>query len=383
MNLKDAQQIREAGLISDEQLQQIIGHFQLEHPRNRFLKILVGIGGVLILTGIILVISANWAAIPGLVKIAAGIALMIGAHFAGWKLSATREYSKHAEIAHFVGAGLFLANIALVGQVYHLSSRTPNALLIWLIGIIPLVFILRSVAVHVLALGGLFVWLGMEMNANDGWFQFARRSGELGVYAGVGLLLCGCGLTLKRTSFSKLALPTELIGMLALHLGLWPLVAGFYKISGSTHILMLAPAIAGLALAAAHLRHNSDLPAQWRNLWLAVLAGWIALPAVWRFFDFGNYNNFFGDMTAAQAITSIGLVAGCIVQMRVAEDLRAPWMVNLAIVTIGYCIIVTFGLLIGSMMNTGLIFLVGGIGILGLGFWLEKKRRAVILRMKA
>ena len=52
--------------------------------------------------------------------------------------------------------------------------------------------------------------------------------------------------------------------------------------------------------------------------------------------------------TALIALAALLLMAGCIVQMRVAEELRSPWMVNLAIVTMGYCIITTFGLLIGS-----------------------------------
>jgi len=39
---------------------------------------------------------------------------------------------------------MFLANIALVGQIYHLSSRPPNAILLWLGGIIALPWILRS-----------------------------------------------------------------------------------------------------------------------------------------------------------------------------------------------------------------------------------------------
>jgi hypothetical protein len=385
MKLKDIQEIHEAGLISEDQRRSIIDHFHLEHPRNRFLKVLVTLGGTLVLTGIILVISANWDAIPGWLKIAAGALLMMAAHFTGWKLRCPKEYSKLSEVFHFIGAGLFLANIALVGQVYHLSSRTPNALLLWLIGIIPLVWILRSVAIHVLTLGGLLVWLGTEINSRDGWFHFAENLNQFGVYGGVGLLLYGCGLKLKRTSYHQLALPTEIIGMASLHFGLWPLVTiGNTHESPSALLLMLVPAVAGLGLIAAQLRHLPDLTAQWRRCWLAVLAGWITVAAFWMLLDFGERGYLlFGHMGVGQAFASIALVTGCIVQMRVAEDLRAPWLVNLAIVTTGYCIILTFALLVGSMMNTGLIFLVGGAGILGLGYWLEKKRRAVILRMKA
>jgi uncharacterized membrane protein len=386
MNLKDVQEIYGAGLISDDQRQKIIDHFHLDHPHNRFLVILLAIGGALVLTGIILVISANWDAIPGLAKIAVGALLMAGAHRVGWHFRGTNQtYPRLGGVFHFLGAGLFLANIALVGQVYHLSSRPPNAVLLWLAGIIPLVWILRSVSIHVLTLGGLLVWLAMEINAPGGWLHFASHASQLGIFTGVGALLYGCGLALKRATYQPLALPTQLFGMLTLHFSLWPvIVAGSDLASGPALACMAAPALVGLALIATETRRIPELTAQWRNTWLAVITGWLVIAALWMFLDFHSETFILlGHMSVGQAFAAILLVAGSLVQMRIAEELRAPWLVNIAILTTGYAIVVTFGMLIGSMMNTGLIFLVGGAGILGLGFLLEKKRRAVIERMKA
>jgi uncharacterized membrane protein len=387
MTLKDVQEIHGAGLISEDQRERIVAHFKLNHPeRNRFLTVLVALGGVLASTGVILVISSNWDAIPGWFKIFAGAALMCGAHFLGWRLRSLRQtHPKVGEALHFLGAGLFLANIALIGQVYNLSSRTPNALLFWLVGIVPLAWILRSVAVHVLSMIALFIWLGAELNATDGWFYFGNHASQFGIFAAVGLLIYGCGLALRKSSYSNFSEASEVFGLVAIHLGLWPLVVVRSTEPSSTPLfLMAAPALVGLGLIAAFTRGLDGLSKQWRNVWLVVLTGWITLSAAFCVSAFGSSPfDIFGHMTAGQGIASILLVAGCIMQMRVAEELRAPWMVNLAIITTGFCIIVTFGLLIGSMLNTGLVFLVGGAGILGLGFWLEKKRRAVIQRMSA
>src|SRR4051812_29632594 len=115
MKLSDIQEIHDAGLISEEQRRNIIDHFRLEHPQNRFLAILVTLGGVSVLVGVILVISANWNSIPGAAKITTGALLMCAAHFMGWKLRGAGETpSKLSEVFHFIGAGMFLANIALV-----------------------------------------------------------------------------------------------------------------------------------------------------------------------------------------------------------------------------------------------------------------------------
>jgi hypothetical protein len=88
-------------------------------------------------------------------------------------------------------------------------------------------------------------------------------------------------------------------------------------------------------------------------------------------------------MGPSEATAALALVAGSFVQIRVAEELRASWMVNVAIVTIAFALLATFFRLIGSMMNTGIIFLAGGAGILALGYWLEKKRRAILKRIHA
>ena len=39
------------------------------------------------------------------------------------------------EALHLLGSGLFLGNIALLGQIYHLPGDPPDAILLWLIGI--------------------------------------------------------------------------------------------------------------------------------------------------------------------------------------------------------------------------------------------------------
>ena len=88
----DVQKLHEAGLITDEQRQKIIEHFQLkEDGGGKFLAIVSIIGAVLIAAGITLLIAAHWNDIPRGVKIAAGLLLMLGFHTGGWWLSTLRS----------------------------------------------------------------------------------------------------------------------------------------------------------------------------------------------------------------------------------------------------------------------------------------------------
>src|ERR1039457_4222242 len=92
MKHSDIQKIHEAGLITDEHRQKIIERFHLkEDSGGNFLAIISIVGAVLIAAGIALLISAHWNEVPRGVKIAAGIALMLGFHAGGWWLSTLRS----------------------------------------------------------------------------------------------------------------------------------------------------------------------------------------------------------------------------------------------------------------------------------------------------
>lgn len=73
----------------------------------------------------------------------------------------------------------------------------------------------------------------------------------------------------------------------------------------------------------------------------------------------------------------------CLLQIQVGVQRRSEFLVNLGVAFIALDIIATYVNLFGSMARTGLMFLVGGVFLILFGIYLEKKRRALMLRMKA
>src|SRR5262249_2670997 len=146
MKRGDIEKIRQAGLITVEQETRIIEHFKLAEESSRFLTVVSIIGAVLVACGITLLIAANWQEIPRGLQIGAGLVLMLGADAFGWFLRERKGYLKSGEALHLGGSGLFLANIALIGQIYNISTRPPNAFLLWWVGIAALPWLLRSKA---------------------------------------------------------------------------------------------------------------------------------------------------------------------------------------------------------------------------------------------
>jgi uncharacterized membrane protein len=97
-------------------------------------------------------------------------------------------------------------------------------------------------------------------------------------------------------------------------------------------------------------------------------------PAVLALGGFGG-----GDVRiAASALSWLTLVALNVFMARAGLSLGQPWLVNLGIGFIALNLLTRYFDIFGTMLNQGLMFLVSGIVVLGLGWFLERKRRALL-----
>ncbi len=391
MKYSDIQKIHAAGLISDEQHRAIIEHFDLKEESGKFLTIISFVGAALVVCGIVLLMAANWEDIPRGVKIAMGLLLMLGAHGGGWYLREVRQkYRKSGAALHLVGSCLFLGNIALIGQIYHLSSRPPNAFLLWWAGIAALPWLLRSKAQHVLSLLAFGVWFGFEINEPGSWIYFGHDEYQIVPAALLGMIYLGLGYCLRRTAFADFAPVTGKLGLLLFLTFAYPLtwrIFHYYRNQLPEVSVWVFPTLSVLALIliALGLRKESNLTRQWRWTWGLALAGGIALLAAamwlpdrqhWDTFDYYNKREWLSWLA------SIVLFVFCLLQIHVGIQDRSPFVVNLGVTFIALNIITIYLRLFGSMGLTGLMFLISGVFLIAFGIYLEKKRRALIRRIK-
>lgn len=389
MTLADIQKIHAAGLITEVQRQRIVAHFGLKEGGSRFLAIISMIGAVLVAAGVILLISANWEGVPKFFKIAVGLALLFGAHAGGWYLREVRkEYLKTAEALHLVGSLLFLANIALVGQIYHLSSRPPNAILLWWMGFAVLPWLLRSKAQFILLLLAFGVWFGMETAERDSLLH-VRDAHEVALLSLLGLLYFGAGGWLRRTSYASFSSAGEKLGQLVFHGFLYPFSLKFFydgpwdRSRPETHGDLIFGMFAALAFAvvASALARDERLDRQWRWTWLAamgVCVGMVALSLSGVLTVSTDY--WFRRESLASALVALAWFVLCLVQIQAGLQLRSAFLVNLGIAALALNLITTYLQLIVSMAQTGLLFVVSGVFLIALGIYLEKKRRALLQR---
>jgi len=410
MKYADIQKLHDAGLVTDGQRQKIIEHFQLqEDGGGKFLAIVSIIGAVLIAAGITLLIAAHWNEIPRGVKIATGLLLMLGFHAGGWWLregggdasspvsSATGalrvqgKYRKTGEALHLIGSCLFLANIALIGQIYNIVSRPPNAFLLWWIGIAALPWLLRSKAQHVLLLIAFGIWFGFEVNERGGLI-YCESQRQILLYALLGLVYLGAGWCLRRTPFFEFGGVMEKLGLFAFLIFVYPLTwKDFFGGWENPEIRRwFLPALGGFALLplAAGLRNLQALTRQWRWTWFAALLGMMVFMATvwfgcWQLDHAGESRRYFWGESWSYLVGSLALFVFCLLQIQVGIQERSQFLVNLGVTFIALDIIAAYCDLFGSLARTGLMFLISGIFLIVFGVYLEKKRRTLMKQIKS
>jgi uncharacterized membrane protein len=379
-------------LITGEQRQQIIDHFKLKEDDSRFLAIISIIGAILVVSGVILLIASNWEDIPRGVKIAIGLLLMLGAHAGGWQLREVgRKYRKSGEALHFIGSGLFLGNIALIGQIYHISTRPPNAFLLWWIGIAALPWLLRSRSQLILLLLAFGIWFGMELNERGGWIYFGGDECQLLLYALLGLVYLGAGYGLRKTRFADFASPAEKLGLLGFQIFAYPLTWGIFGRHEESGAMCrwVFPALAAVAVAliVPGVRMLGNLDRQWRWTWTLALLGAIGLLGGAVYLATGHTPGWLYGQDwhndGYRWIASVVLFVFCLLQIQAGIREHSPFMINIAVVFIALNIFATYYALFGSMARTGLMFLISGIFLIVFGIYLEKRRRALMKQMKA
>lgn len=120
-----------AGLITAEQAERIAAFERVEpSERPTLLYAIAGLGALAIAVGLLSIVAGNWDAIPGRVKIGIdlGLVAMLGVGVWTWE---RRGPAWARETAITLLWGLVLASIALVGQIYQLGGRADEALLVW------------------------------------------------------------------------------------------------------------------------------------------------------------------------------------------------------------------------------------------------------------
>lgn len=370
------------GLVTAAQREALLARHPEAGPA-RLLGILGAVGGALVLAGVCLLIGSNWERIGAFAKVAGVILLIATAHAAGWRLGRSPgRYPRLGDTAHGLGCGFFIAGVALVSQIYHLDARPAGyALCAWL-GLATVPWLTGSRTAQALSVATALTWLVLEATTRTGWLRLAPRQEFWGLAAlavPVGFALWGFGLSLRATAQARFAALHEMAGIVLSCGGLY--VLGFFRHDWRADSDPEAAAWAPVAVAGAVLAAGL-LPA-WRRsgeafrvlaIWMAValapvagvLAGWDLQDHGWLWSGLAWASLFALNIAMIRA----GLATG-----------RSGW-VNLAVPCIGLNVFTRYFDLFGTMLEGGVFFVVTGLVMLAVVYYLERKRRSLMAALR-
>lgn len=156
-----------AGLVDAKQAERLRADVDgRERQGFSFGGVLAMFAGLFLAAALLLLVAANWEAIPRLVRVAGLFFLILGFH-AGGALLKERGHSTFGEAFWIAGAGAFGASIALIGQMYHLAGTEAAALITWSIGTGLAAGLLNSRPLTIAASGIAAFW--MFSHGGDFW----------------------------------------------------------------------------------------------------------------------------------------------------------------------------------------------------------------------
>ncbi len=144
---KQIKQWLKDGTITQAQAKKMLADTSKYKKQQRSDKLIITlstIGAILLGLGAILFIASNWKVIPNLIK----VFILVSSTFASYYVGYLFKYQKQnlprvGASLLFLGALLFGATVFLIAQMYNINANNHFLVLIWFVSIIPLTVFLR------------------------------------------------------------------------------------------------------------------------------------------------------------------------------------------------------------------------------------------------
>lgn len=333
----------------------------VEHAEHRptLLYAIASLGALAIAVGLLSIVAANWDEIPSRVKIGVDLGLVAALGLGVWQWE-RRGPGWARETAIVVLHGLVLASIALVGQVYQLGGETHEALLAWALLTALLMTRARSgFAAMVWVLGLQITWAVWAVWLADHWHSEELALGTI-YWAPLVCIAVGRLPPLRRVR-PALAVTLTSLGWFEVVLCATLGTFAFYEDTARENWSQAYPAalISGVATVSIAIALLSSLPQR------VLLVVCVVLAHVPLFTSPGEL-----EVAAAASFVALWLVVAW-----AAHHDREVGLLNVATAMIGLRILAIYFEVFGTLLDTGLGLVSGGLLTLALAWVWSRKRR--------
>lgn len=356
---KDIARWHAEGLIDERTAAALVSDVEKRPGRISFGSILAMLAAVLLGAALLLLIAANWDALPRLSRVFLIFSGMAAGYVGGAWLK-LRRHEAFGEALWVLAATAFGAGIALIAQMYHLSGDEAQAVLVWCVGTAFAAAALRS---HPLTVGAVLLAVA--------WLLMLSVESETGVP--LSYLLVAAGLW--AVSLWTRSMPARHLVLLSLMLlailfymegiGLFMPASHDARLAAPLALAVVSVTAFGLAVtlpdrAESVLRLGGGLSVQG-------LIGFVAGMSVVQFEVYGEWT-----FTLAAVLVLAGVVGALILAGRESRMLR--WLAYAGFIwELGLIYLV----LLGSMLGTAGFFFVAGVVLAAVAWAISRIERRI------
>ena len=325
-------------------------------------------GGLAIILGIVLLISSNWQAIPSIVKFINFVILLATINFLGYRLS--EKYQKISEICHFIGAGLIIAGIGLMAQIYHLSYQRSLSFFLWFVLILPMAIILKSRIIAGLTLIAFYLsnifLVSDEINFfREIFFYITSLITSLLLLSSEQLIFKNCFEWLKKFAFGAL--------MLIIYWGGFINYVSFFGKDFNLPIAAYLFFISNIAIVIYFQKTKQSLifKQQYNQKFFILI---IFLVNILPLFNFEN---------CALLMAGIYWLIWFWLAFMLIDDgekTKSKTKITLGVWAIAIGLLTRFFWFLGSMFTSGIVFVMAGVLLIVFAFVAEKYRKKLIAK---
>lgn len=161
-------------IVSTDQANQIRGRYESadeinDRKRSVAVQALFAMAALLFGLAVLLLIGFNWDQLSREIKLVVVLSVVTITHLIAFRLRSGGQVAL-SEVVSFLGCLFYGAGIWLIAQAFHLAAHYPDGVWWWAVGVLPFALCLDSLLLHMLFVGLLGLWSGMEV------FGFAHLS---------------------------------------------------------------------------------------------------------------------------------------------------------------------------------------------------------------
>lgn len=331
------------GRISHDQMVEILKTYDVEEGIS-FIRVLVTVGSILIGLAFLTFIASNWIYIGKAIKLLLIIFSYLFVSTVSYQIQ--EKYPKTSHSLIYLGILIFGAGIFLIGQMFHFGGRFTDAFLLWAIGILPITIFFKDkwsfAFLHVLILAYL-----------NGHYVYDKLPIYLIIIIPVLYILQWKLFTEKWILFFTNIISLNFIWFL--------LDEGLYL---DTELILIIFFVIGLLMYFVPISFQSKLFQLQGNIIFGITGLILTVDAVWDYFWF--IEKYHIPMHVIFAV----LYTFLLLYLVRHENL-------LSLIFIGLVILRFYFDTMYDFLPKSILFLIGGVLLLGFGYYFERKRQKI------